>query len=77
MTKFIQYLINFYSKYNWTENPSDPYVWLDENGNCPGSCYQDSRFHEGEKVDIPFSNIMVKILKVSDSIVEVQLLKNS
>lgn len=52
-------------------------IGLDENGNCPGSCYQDSRFHEGEKVDIPFSNIMVKILKVSDSIVEVQLLKNS
>lgn len=23
---------DFYSKYNWTENPSDPYVWLDANG---------------------------------------------
>jgi hypothetical protein len=23
---------NFYSKYGWTENPSDPYVWMDKNG---------------------------------------------
>ena len=23
---------DFYSKYNWTENPEDPYVWLDEDG---------------------------------------------
>jgi hypothetical protein len=23
----------FYSKYNWTENPQDPYVWLDDKGN--------------------------------------------
>ena len=22
----------FYSKYNWSENPSDPYVWLDKEG---------------------------------------------
>jgi hypothetical protein len=24
---------NFYSKYGWTENPQDPYVWLDKDGN--------------------------------------------
>lgn len=23
---------DFYSKYQWTENPQDPYVWLDVNG---------------------------------------------
>jgi len=23
----------FYTKYNWTENPQDPYVWLDSEGN--------------------------------------------
>ena len=23
---------DFYSKYNWTENPEDPYVWLDKDG---------------------------------------------
>ena len=23
---------NFYSKYKWTENPQDPYVWLDADG---------------------------------------------
>ena len=23
---------DFYKKYNWTENPSDPYVWLDSQG---------------------------------------------
>jgi len=23
----------FYSKYGWTENPLDPYVWLDKDGN--------------------------------------------
>jgi hypothetical protein len=22
----------YYSKYNWKENPNDPYVWLDSNG---------------------------------------------
>lgn len=22
----------FYSKYNWTENPEDPYVWMDKEG---------------------------------------------
>jgi hypothetical protein len=22
----------FYKKYNWTENPQDPYVWLDVEG---------------------------------------------
>jgi hypothetical protein len=22
----------FYSKYNWSENPTDPYVWLDKEG---------------------------------------------
>ena len=22
----------FYSKYNWTENPEDPYVWMDKDG---------------------------------------------
>jgi hypothetical protein len=22
----------FYSKYGWSENPSDPYVWMDKNG---------------------------------------------
>ena len=22
----------FYSKYDWTENPADPYVWMDKNG---------------------------------------------
>ena len=24
--------IDFYQKYGWSENPSDPYVWLDSNG---------------------------------------------
>lgn len=23
---------NFYSRYGWNENPSDPYVWMDKNG---------------------------------------------
>ena len=40
---------------------------FDSDGNCPEYCYQDSRFHVGENIKLPFSKYIIEVLQITDT----------